>query len=111
MDRTGEQPARRKVVGQSSEGPCRLTTFSCGPTVFVEAVVAVPEHRREGVATQILRRILDDAEASGCDKVQVLSHKPHADDGGHAFYENNGFTAEAEGFRLYLRTGRAQQRA
>ncbi|MGH9259298.1 MAG: hypothetical protein ACRD08_05255 [Acidimicrobiales bacterium] len=35
-------------------------------------------------------------------KVQLLSHKRHADDGAHAFYRSLGFASEAEGFRIYL---------
>ena len=33
---------------------------------------------------------------------QLLTHERHATDGAHAFYRSVGFTAEAEGFRLYL---------
>lgn len=81
-------------------------TYGCAPTLFIEAVVVVPEHRRRGVASRILDRVLEDAAANGCDKVQLLSHKRHANDGGHALYAKAGFTAEAEGFRLYLRRSR-----
>jgi GNAT superfamily N-acetyltransferase len=60
---------------------------------------------RRGLATATLQRILDDARASGCNKVQLLSHKRHASDGAHRLYANLGFDAEAEGFRLYLAEG------
>lgn len=36
--------------------------------------------------------------------MQLLSHKRHAADGGHALYEKLGFEPEAEGFRRYLAT-------
>jgi ribosomal protein S18 acetylase RimI-like enzyme len=52
----------------------------------------------------MLARCLADARVNGCDKVQLLSHKRHANDGAHALYDRLGFTAEAEGFRLYLRS-------
>ena len=90
-------------VGTATAMVMPNVTYGCAPTVFIEAVVVVPEYRRRGVASQVLRRILDDAAASGCDKVQLLSHKRHATDGGHALYAQHGFTAEAEGFRLYPR--------
>lgn len=77
--------------------------YDCAPTLFVEAVVVAAGHRRRGVATALLRRALADAAAAGADKVQVVSHKRHATDGAHALYVGLGFTAEAEGFRLYLR--------
>ncbi|HEX8802759.1 MAG TPA: GNAT family N-acetyltransferase [Acidimicrobiales bacterium] len=79
-------------------------TYGCAPTAFIEAVVVVPAHRRRGVATAVLRRALADAAEGGCDKVQLLSHKRHATDGAHALYTSLGFSAEAEGFRRYLRS-------
>jgi len=51
----------------------------------------------------MMNRILDDARNAGCDKVQLLSHKRHADDGAHHLYRRLGFVVEAEGFRMYLR--------
>jgi GNAT superfamily N-acetyltransferase len=77
-------------------------TYECALTAFVEAVVVIPERRRRGVAKAMIRRILADAEAAGCDKVQLLSHKRHASDGAHDLYLATGFLPEAEGFRLYL---------
>ncbi len=77
-------------------------TYDCRPTAFIEAVVVVPSHRRRGIATAIMRRVLDDAGAQSCRKVQLLSHKRHADDGAHELYRSLGFDPEAEGFRLYL---------
>jgi GNAT superfamily N-acetyltransferase len=74
----------------------------CRPTAFIEPVLVAAAHRRHGVGRRMLTRLLDDARAMGCYKVQLLSHKRHANDGGHAFYRRLGFTAEAEGFRLYL---------
>jgi hypothetical protein len=45
--------------------------------------------------------VLQDSRAAGCNKVQLLSHKRHATDGGHRLYRAVGFEPEAEGFRLY----------
>ncbi|WP_436771674.1 N-acetyltransferase family protein [Yinghuangia sp. YIM S09857] len=78
-------------------------TYDCAPSAFIEAVVVAEEYRRRGIATAILRRVLEDLRAAGCHKVQLLSHKRHMDDGAHALYTSLGFTAEAEGFRRYLR--------
>lgn len=77
-------------------------TYDCQPTAFVEAVVVDVRHRRRGTATAIMRRILDDTKTAGCNKIQLLSHKRHAQDGAHTLYTSLGFEAEAEGFRLYL---------
>ena len=77
-------------------------TYDCRPTAFIEAVVVAYAHRREGVATLLLEHLLADARAADCYKVQLLSHKRHADDGAHALYAGLGFVPEAEGFRHYL---------
>jgi GNAT superfamily N-acetyltransferase len=77
-------------------------TYGGAPSALIEAVTVIPEARRRGVATALLRRALADAGAAGCHKVQLLSHKRHATDGAHALYAGLGFVPEAEGFRLYL---------
>ena len=90
------------LVGTATALVLPNITYECAPTVFIEAVVVVPRFRRQGVAAAILRRLLDDAESAGCNKVQLLSHKRHAADGAHRLYTSLGFEAEAEGFRHYL---------
>ena len=78
--------------------------YGCRPSGFIEAVVVGSSWRRRGVARDIIKRILDDAAAAGCRKIQLLAHKRHATDGAHDFYRSMDFEAEAEGFRLYLDT-------
>lgn len=79
-------------------------TYACAPTAFIEAVVVVPDMRRRGIARLMLKRAIEDARTAGCDKVQLLSHKRHLEDGAHDLYRGLGFAAEAEGFRRYLLT-------
>lgn len=76
--------------------------YKCRPSGFIEAMVVAASHRRRGIARQIIGRILADASSFGCYKIQLLTHKRHAGDGAHDFYQSVGFRAEAEGFRLYL---------
>ncbi len=76
-------------------------TYDCQPSAFVEAVVVDVTYRRRGIASALIRRMLADTAAAGCNKVQLLSHKRHAHDGAHRLYIALGFEAEAEGFRLY----------
>ncbi len=76
--------------------------YRCRPVAFVEAMVVSAAHRRTGIARQLIMHILQDAKDSGCHKIQVVTHKRHADDGAHEFYRSVGFEAEAEGFRRYL---------
>lgn len=75
-------------------------TYDCRPTAFIEAVVVRYEHRRQGVARLMLERALETARRESCFKVQLLTHKRHANDGAHDLYRSLGFEAEAEGFRL-----------
>ncbi len=78
-------------------------TYDCQPSALVEAVVVDMAYRRRGIATALIRRMLADTAAAGCNKIQLLSHKRHAHDGAHRLYIALGFEAEAEGFRLYQR--------
>ena len=74
----------------------------CRSTAFIEPVLVAAAHRRHGVGRLLLTRLLEEARSTGCYKIQLLSHKRHADDGAHAFYHSLGFAPEAEGFRLYF---------
>ena len=76
--------------------------YDCRPSGVIEAMVVSAAHRRRGIARQIIEQILSDAKATGCHKIQLLTHKRHATDGAHDFYRSAGFEPEAEGFRLYL---------
>jgi GNAT superfamily N-acetyltransferase len=91
-----------RIVGTATVMLMPNVTYACSPTLFIEAVVVRPTHRRRGIAKAMLQEILDDARAAGCNKVQLLSHKRHASDGAHHLYTTLGFEAEAAGFRLYL---------
>ena len=76
--------------------------YDCHPSAFIEAMVVAEPHRRRGVGRLLVDRALAGAAAASCRKVQLLTHKRHATDGAHDFYQAMGFSAEAEGFRLYL---------
>jgi GNAT superfamily N-acetyltransferase len=94
----------QQAVGTATLLVMPHVTYDCRPTAFIEAMVVAQAHRRRGVGRMLLGRLLDDARATACRKVQLLSHKRHGGDGAHDFYRSLGFTAEAEGFRLYLDT-------
>jgi GNAT superfamily N-acetyltransferase len=100
-----------RAVGTATLLTVPNLTYGCAPTAFVEAVVVAHSFRRRGVATAIMRLILGEARAAGCNKVQLLSHKRHATDGAHRLYASLGFEPEAEGFRLYLQEVPAAVRA
>lgn len=92
--------------GQIVGNTCLFTVpnlgYDCRPTAFVEPMRVALDHRRRGVGRLMVERLLADARAAGCYKVQLLSHKRHSHDGAHCFYQSMGFEAEAEGFRRYL---------
>ena len=90
------------TVGTASAMLIPNITYDCHPTAIIEAVVVAHPYRRRGVATSLLQRLLLDMGTAGCNKVQLLSHKRHSDDGAHRLYTSLGFEPEAEGFRLYL---------
>lgn len=90
------------VVGTACMLVLPHVTYDCQPTALIEAMVVKYAHRRRGVARLLLHRALEDARTASCRKVELLSHKRHADDGAHQLYRAVGFEAEAEGFRLYL---------
>ena len=91
-----------EIVGTTSLLVLPNLTYDCRSTAFFEPMVVAEAHRRRGVGRLLVDRVLDDARAAGCWKVQVISHKRHAEDGAYAFYESLGFQGEATGFRLYL---------
>jgi GNAT superfamily N-acetyltransferase len=89
-------------VGTASMLVMPHLTYDCRPSAFLEAVVVKYAHRRRGVAAMLVQEALTDARTASCLKVQLLSHKRHAEDGAHQLYLSAGFRPEAEGFRLYL---------
>lgn len=93
-----------RIVGTATLLVMPNLTYACEPTAFIEAVVVREQWRRRGIATAMMERVVADARATGCNKVQLLSHKRHTADGAHGLYEQLGFEAEAEGFRRYLTT-------
>jgi GNAT superfamily N-acetyltransferase len=94
-----------EVVGTVSAAIVPTLSYGCRPTAFLEAMVVAASERRSGVGRALVTHVLAELAAAGCHKVQLLAHKRHATDGAHAFYRSLGFTAEAEGFRLYLPPG------
>ncbi len=90
---------REQPVGTAAMLVMPHLTYDCRPSAIIEAVVVAHAYRRRGLARLLLQHALNDARAASCHKVQLLSHKRHADDGAHQLYRSLGFTPEAEGFR------------
>ena len=71
-------------VGTATSMVMPNVTCGCAPTAFIEAVVVVAHQRCRRVASQLIRRIFADTRDTGCNKVQLLSHKRHSTDGAPA---------------------------
>jgi GNAT superfamily N-acetyltransferase len=67
--------------------------------MFVENVVVAADHRRRGAGARLLEHALAIARSHDCYKDQLLAAAGRP---APAFYEAQGFTASARGFRLYL---------
>ena len=59
------------------------------PYAVIENVVTHADHRRTGVGTKVMRRLIDECIARGCYKVMLMSSAERASV--HAFYESLGF--------------------
>jgi GNAT superfamily N-acetyltransferase len=62
-------------------------------------LVVAAAHRRSGVGARLLDHAIGIARSGGCYKAELLSAaQPPA----HAFYESQGFSASARGYRRYF---------
>lgn len=68
-----------------------------GRQSFIMNMYTVPPHRRRGIATQLLTRLLDHARACGCNSAAL-----HALPQGRSMYERAGFTPTDTEMRLDL---------
>jgi GNAT superfamily N-acetyltransferase len=101
-------PARHLYVAVSSGGLIGSAdlvivanlTHHARPWAVIENVIVTAPARRQGVGTALLRRLSEIAITAGCYKIQLLSGKQRSQ--AHAFYRAVGFTAAAEGFKLYF---------
>ncbi len=74
----------------------RLGTWRC----LIEGVRVHKNHRGQGVGQQIFRWAIEQARQKGCGMVQLTSDKQRPD--ALRFYEQLGFVASHEGFKLTL---------
>lgn len=69
--------------------PPALTQPS-GPVAVLEAVVVVPDHRVQGVGSELVAAFLADARATGAAVVELVTKD--GDEGAAGFYERGGWT-------------------
>jgi GNAT superfamily N-acetyltransferase len=66
----------------------------------IEAVRVSADHRGRGLGALLVQEAVDEARRRGCTLVQLTSDKTRTD--AHRFYEQLGFVASHEGFKLTL---------
>lgn len=66
----------------------------------VEAVRVSANRRGQRLGQQLMQWAIDESHRRGCPMVQLTSNKARGD--AHRFYEDLGFEASHEGFKLYL---------
>jgi GNAT superfamily N-acetyltransferase len=86
-------------LGAGIVSTCTLTiipnlTRSARPYGLVENVVTHPAFRKQGIATALLRRVLEIAWEANCYKVMLLSGRK--DEATLRFYQKAGFEAGAK---------------
>jgi GNAT superfamily N-acetyltransferase len=92
--------ASGQVVGSADLVIAANLTHHARPWAVIENVIVTKPARRQGIATALFRRLTQIAVGAGCYKIQLLSGKQRTE--AHAFYQAAGFTAAAEGFKLYF---------
>ena len=66
----------------------------------IEAVRIASSHRGEGLGRRMMEWAIEQCRARGCGLVQLTSDKSRRD--AHRFYDNLGFVASHEGYKLKL---------
>lgn len=74
----------------ADDAPRRVGGADCS----VERLYVVPEARREGVASALMRRVIEDARAAGRTRMEIWSDKRF--EGAHRLYERLGAAVVAE---------------
>ncbi len=89
-----------KVVGTADLIVAANLSHHGLPWAVVENVVVEESMRRKGIATLLLKHLIDLAKQSGCYKITLSSNKKRA--AAHRFYESLGFDQYGYGFRIYF---------
>jgi GNAT superfamily N-acetyltransferase len=78
----------------------RRMMYGAGLVCQIESVRVDARQRGEGIGTELIAWIVDDARRRGCARVELTSNAKRVD--ARRFYERLGFTASHIGMKLYL---------
>jgi GNAT superfamily N-acetyltransferase len=70
------------------------------PYITIENFVVDSAHRKRGIGTALLHRVIEEAKRAGCYKVQLQSDVRRGE--AHRVYERAGFKPSSQGYRLYF---------
>ncbi len=88
------------VVGTADMLAMPNLSRSAQPWAVVSNVSVAPEFRRKGIASVLLKELIQFARDAGCYKIELTSNATRV--GAHGLYESLGFDAAVNGFRQYL---------
>ena len=108
FERIAEDPRQRLLVLESRGEVVATAVLIIVPNLghrgrpyaLVENVVVDATQRSQRHGEQLVRHIIDDAEAAGCYKISLTSALRRTE--AHRFYERLGFRVMHKGFRLDL---------
>jgi GNAT superfamily N-acetyltransferase len=78
----------------------RRMMYGAGLVCQIESVRVDSRRRGDGIGSQLIAWIVDDARRRGCARAELTSNAKRAD--ARRFYERLGFTASHMGMKLYL---------
>jgi GNAT superfamily N-acetyltransferase len=78
----------------------RRLMYGAGLVCQIESVRVLSALRGQGLGEQLMRWIIDDAQARGCARIELTSNARRV--AARRFYERLGFTPSHIGFKLYL---------
>ena len=67
-----------------------------GKTAYIGGLYVLPEYRRQGIASELLARLVEEAKAQACQRILL-----HASDEGRPLYEKFGFEASPTAMAHY----------
>jgi len=92
-----------EVVATAQVTWLRRLMYAGGLVCQVESLRVSSCHRNEGLGSELMRWIIDDARRRGCARIELTSNAQRIE--ARRFYERMGFRASHVGLKLYLQEG------
>lgn len=89
-----------EVVATAQVSWQRRLMYGGGLVCQVESVRVSSQRRNDGLGSELMRWIIDDARSRGCARMELTSNTRRVNT--HRFYERLGFVSSHVGMKLYL---------